>query len=107
MFGAPYCYPDFLWRDKKLVLEYDSNLHHSSATEMQRDARRRNALVHMGYTVLTYTNDIFISASKTNALIDELEKRLMGRARQSKVASLETRRSFLVAAHKITRGNVC
>ncbi|MBQ9005541.1 MAG: DUF559 domain-containing protein [Atopobiaceae bacterium] len=45
--------PDMLWEDVKLVVEYDSNLHHSASRRIARDARRRDVLEEMGYRVIT------------------------------------------------------
>ena len=42
--------PDFLWRSKKLVLEYDGG-YHNDPYQRVRDEKRRAVLESMGYTV--------------------------------------------------------
>ncbi len=104
MFGASCCYPDFIWRNFKLVLEYDSDEFHTSTNQMHKDARRRNALLHMGYNVVTCTNEIFTSPLKRDALVKQLESILLHKRRRSKAADLDTQRAFSTTAHNIVRG---
>ena len=49
--------PDLLWESKGLVIEYDSDLHHSASSRIANDARRRDVLVEMGYRVITVTSE--------------------------------------------------
>lgn len=49
--------PDMLWEDARLAIEYDSNLHHTAAHRISRDASRRNVLEEMGYRVISVTAD--------------------------------------------------
>jgi very-short-patch-repair endonuclease len=44
-------YPDFLWRDAKLVLEYDG-AYHDTPNQQQKDAMRKTVIEAEGYTVL-------------------------------------------------------
>ena len=104
MFGNSKCYPDFLWPKKHLVLEYDSDEYHSSKVQMQKDARKRNALTYMGYEVLTYTNEIFSSATKHNAMTEQLREKLVPREKRDIKPDLRTRRVLAIAAHNIPRG---
>ena len=101
-----YCVADFAWPEKHLVLEYDSDSHHASATAMQSDARRRNALIHMGYDVLTCTNDIFLSNGAMRVLVSELEKKLYPHGRRSYDISVSSYASLRKAAWSITRGDI-
>lgn len=48
---------DMLWRQQKLVVEYDSDLAHADSHALNCDASRRNALQAVGYTVVTVTKD--------------------------------------------------
>ena len=62
--------PDLLWTFeeddprpyKGVAIEYDSNEHHTGATNIAHDARRRNVLEAMGYRVITVTNEQFADA---------------------------------------------
>ena len=47
---------DLVWREAKLIVEYDGRVH---LTDKQRqvDAQRRNQLIAEGWTVLTFTAD--------------------------------------------------
>lgn len=47
--------PDLLWEKRRIALEYESNEHHEGEPSIDRDSRRRNALVHQGLTVYTAT----------------------------------------------------
>ena len=48
-----YCRPDLYWPEHRLCLEYDSALYHQNPEQQESDARRRNSLITLGYTVLT------------------------------------------------------
>lgn len=52
-----YITPDLLWEAIKLVIEYDSDLHHSASSRIANDARRRDVLTEMGYRVITVTTE--------------------------------------------------
>lgn len=47
--------PDLLWEGRRIALEYESSEHHEGETNIDRDSRRRNALVHQGLTLYTAT----------------------------------------------------
>lgn len=49
--------PDMLWDKAKLVIEYDSDLHHTARHRIASDARRRDVLVELGYRVVTVTTE--------------------------------------------------
>lgn len=55
--GRSYLKADMLWRENRVVLEYDSDWAHGNARSLNRDAARRNALQELGYTVITVTKD--------------------------------------------------
>ena len=48
-------YADLFWQVWKLILEYDSDLHHSSDNDIGRDSTRRAQLQAGGYHVVTMT----------------------------------------------------
>ena len=49
------CYPDLLFADQRLVVEFDGFAVHSSAEAFEADRRRQNRLVLAGFRVLRYT----------------------------------------------------
>lgn len=53
---------DLFWENARLDVEYDSDAFHASKAGIASDAERRNALVAMGYTVITVTNGQVSSA---------------------------------------------
>lgn len=58
---------DLFWESARLDVEYDSDAFHASKAGIASDAERRNALVAMGYTVITVTNG---QVSSVNSLDD-------------------------------------
>lgn len=68
--------PDFLWKDAKVLVEYDSNAHHLTPQKKESDEARRRVLEAMGYTVLVVTNELVKDAAKLNAFVDDLTYRL-------------------------------
>ena len=67
IWGGDTITPDILWLLdpvlngglKGIVIEYDSDLHHTGPQRIARDSRRRNVLEAMGYRVITVTNEQF------------------------------------------------
>lgn len=53
--GGQTCFPDVLFEEAKLVLEFDGYGVHSKAEVFERDRQRQNLLVIGGYSVLRYT----------------------------------------------------
>lgn len=51
--GQDYIIPDISCKKKKVAIEYDSAQFHENTTQGQRDKRRRDALVHDGWKVIT------------------------------------------------------
>jgi very-short-patch-repair endonuclease len=47
--------PDFVYRDLKIAMEYDSYQHHVGKDALVRDSRRRNAITAIGWLVLVAT----------------------------------------------------
>jgi very-short-patch-repair endonuclease len=46
---------DFLWRERRLVVEVDGGARHSTSTERERDTRKAANLIARGWTVLRLT----------------------------------------------------
>ena len=53
--NQPYYHVDFLWPEKRVAVEYDSDLAHLGSERIARDATRKNSLQLLGYTTLTLT----------------------------------------------------
>ena len=104
MADRSFCIGDFVWPEKRLVLEYDSDAYHASPRAMQRDARRRNALLYEGYEVVTCTNDIFASQSAMAALVAQLEAKLYPRGRRTYAVAPDVQARLKLAARNIPRG---
>ena len=49
--------PDLAWPEQRLIVEYDSNLHHQMKADVIADAQRRNALQDAGWRVVALTWD--------------------------------------------------
>ena len=50
---------DFLWRRQRVAVEYDSDLVHTGSERIARDSERRNALLSLGFSVITITRRQF------------------------------------------------
>ena len=81
--GRSFLKADMLWRDKRLILEYDSDWAHGNSRSLNRDATRRNALQDLGYTVVTVTREQVFNWESFCALVSQIEKRL-GKADRAK-----------------------
>ena len=55
--GRTQCFCDLAWFDRGVVFEYDSNAYHVGAERIAADSDRRNALLRMGYKVVTLTGN--------------------------------------------------
>lgn len=53
--GKEYYLCDLFWPEARVAVEYDSDLFHTGADRIARDALRRTDLAHLGITVLTLT----------------------------------------------------
>lgn len=91
---------DLLWGSHKLVVEYDSNLHANPAS-IASDARRRNALLAMGYTVITVTNEQIKSTDEMYKVAKLIARRLGKRIEISRVVSFDEK--CLALRHAILR----
>lgn len=75
-----HCRPDLCWPEHRLCIEYDSALYHHDPEQQEIDARRRNSLAALGYTVLTVSPRQLTDSALFNRLAkqvaDLLGKRL-------------------------------
>ena len=55
MFGKRYFVSDMCWPEHRLAVEYESDLFHTGPERIANDSKRRNALLFMGYDVVTIT----------------------------------------------------
>ena len=58
-FGIEECCVDLAWKEQKIIVEYDSDLVHSSMYQIRKDKRKINALELSGYKVFNITKDCF------------------------------------------------
>ena len=72
---------DLVWPEAKLVIEYDSDLHHSGNERIASDATRRTALAHMGFEVVTVTNRHLHNAAEFEIIARHVARRLGKRPR--------------------------
>lgn len=83
--------PDFLWPDKKVALEYDSNAHHLTPREKEHDEARRRVLESMGFRVFVLTNEVLRSSTKLGDFMEDLQGALGARRAMPSVAVLGAR----------------
>lgn len=92
--GRVECYGDIMWPDKRVILEYDSNLYHSGAQRIASDSSRRNALSRMGYRVVTLTGNQIYDAQEFLRTAKTLGN-LLGHRIQPKVEAFDVRHHSL------------
>lgn len=76
-----YCRPDLCWPERRLCLEYDSALYHHDPDRQESDARRRNSLTTLGYTVLTVSPHQLTDPALFNRLAKQIANFLNKRLR--------------------------
>ena len=94
--GAACLRCDFLWRNKGVAVEYDSDAFHTGADRIEHDSVRRNALIESGFVVLTLTRRQLRDFDAFDEFVERLRKRL-GIANQQ---SWNGRRSLRRALHR-------
>jgi very-short-patch-repair endonuclease len=65
---------DFVYVDRRIVVEVSGRLGHSSPTDRQRDAQRRNELADLGYRVFEYTWEDVVR--RPGYVVDTMTERL-------------------------------
>lgn len=73
-----YCICDLCWPEMKLVVEYDSKLHHSDPERRESDRRRQSTLTARGFTVVSVSNTQIMDGHAFNRLSHQLA-RLIGK----------------------------
>lgn len=74
MIGKAYLVLDMYFPDRKVAIEYDSNMFHVGSERISSDARRRNLLEHMGIKVITLTSDQLNDPWKFEAFVRQVAK---------------------------------
>lgn len=82
---------DLCWPEAKLDVEYQSRESHSGEEKRLEDSRRTNALVAMGWTVLSVTNDELDSLVATDTIADTIRRHL-GKRQQVRVSGYHARK---------------
>lgn len=85
---------DLFWENARLDVEYDSDAFHASKAGIASDAERRNALVAMGYTVITVTNGQMSSVDSFDDVAFAVARALRVRIRRQSGAWGEKRYAF-------------
>ncbi|WP_168582432.1 DUF559 domain-containing protein [Gephyromycinifex aptenodytis] len=67
---------DFLWRQARLIVEYQSETHHGDRTAREADERRRRLLEAAGYRVVLITASTVFERRYADELIDALRTTL-------------------------------
>ncbi len=67
---------DLVWPRRKVIVEYDSNMYHTTPQKISEDAERRNRLQDAGWRVITVTRDQVRSSGKTDELADQVRRAL-------------------------------
>lgn len=87
---------DLFWPKENLAIEYDSDLHHTGARKIAKDASRRDALALLGIQVITVTNKQFASMKEMDKVAHTVAKILGVRQRNEKRYSYQTRKIQLL-----------
>ncbi|MEC4295259.1 hypothetical protein [Adlercreutzia shanghongiae] len=91
-------YPDLLWPEHGVIVEYDGERAHSETKQMFQDARRRNELGLLGYSVIVVTKQIIYSQQLMANTAEQL-RRAMGLSAWKITASWQER-------HRTLRNNL-
>lgn len=76
-----FCVCDLCWPAAKLSVEYDSKRYHTDPERQDSDARRRNMLIALGYTVVTASWNQVTDGGAFNRLAQQVAKRTGKRLR--------------------------
>ncbi len=87
---------DLFWPKENLAIEYDSDLHHTDARKIAKDASRRDALALLGIQVITVTNKQFASMKEMDKVAHTVAKILGVRQRNEKRYNYQTRKIQLL-----------
>lgn len=91
-YGRAFCRGDVCWGAKRVDVEYDSDLAHTGSARIASDARRRNALAHMGFTVITVTKEQLFSEREMDRVARIVAEKLHWRMRKRSYDDWQLRR---------------
>ncbi len=91
-------YADFCWKDKRVVLEYDSDEYHAGVAKLSQDSARRAQLQAAGYTVITLTNHQLHDAAEFEHVVSTLRRLLRRRSKTAGVDGFAVKEAELRAA---------
>ena len=70
------CCCDMVWRKQNFIVEYDSDLVHSSPKQVRYDKRRSDAVCMSGFSLLHVTKDYFSNQNTIDDLFEIIRKSL-------------------------------
>lgn len=79
--GKRYCKCDLCWPDAMLAIEYEGEESHTGIEHVSKDSMRRDALIAMGFTVITITKWQINSSKDINGVAHVIAERLGKRLR--------------------------
>lgn len=79
--SKPFVRCDLCWPEARLCIEYDSDAQHTGSERIARDSKRRNALISMGYSVITVTKRQLYSRLEMDGIARAVAKALGTRIR--------------------------
>ena len=68
--------PDFVWRDQRVVVEYDGDHHRTDARQWRNDIYRRQLLEDAGWTFVQLTADDILRRPRSQAAVARLARLL-------------------------------
>ena len=86
---------DLVWPRQRVIVEYDSDLHHSRQAELSRDALRRNALQDAGWRVVVMTKDQLYDEAAMDEAATQLARALGMHGNGTEPRTMLLRRSEL------------
>ena len=72
---------DLVWRDERVIVEYDGFIGHSTDSDRDRDQRRREAAQAAGYNVYVLNKRRLENVADTYAVVERVAERLGRRLR--------------------------
>ncbi len=84
---------DLCWPKQRVVLEYQSDLWHTGAARIAHDARRRNVLQALGFSVIEATRKQVVASHELDILADEIGKALHVQRGKGPLRAVEERRA--------------
>jgi len=98
---------DLFWPKANLAVEYNSDAHHASPSQIASDSRRRNALEHMNIKVVSVTNQQLCDIDQFDHAALQIAKRLHKRIRPSSPDIQWTKARLDLRSKLLGRGATC